>query len=148
MPDGASAAAAGSFATGVIRPPRPGHIFPPAAGARQQPGHGATSDDERRQARAPAKVVRAEAAAPSSGEEEAHRAVRALRRVVHDGLTARLLKQYEQGRKHRNKAAHLAGEMNVRCLVCEVHLSFGLNVEQHLAGKQHAWRLMLNGGGA
>jgi len=63
-------------------------------------------------------------------------------------MTAWHLKQHEQGRKHRNKAAHLSREMNVRCPVCNVHLSSGLNVEQHLTGKQHARRLMLNGGGA
>jgi hypothetical protein len=51
------------------------------------------------------------------------------------------LKQHEQGRKHRNKMACLAGEMNVRCDVCNVHLSSGLNVEQHYAGKQHLRRL-------
>jgi hypothetical protein len=31
--------------------------------------------------------------------------------------------------------------MNVRCDVCNVHLSSGLNVEQHYAGKQHLRRL-------
>ncbi|RLN42383.1 hypothetical protein C2845_PM01G39120 [Panicum miliaceum] len=63
-------------------------------------------------------------------------------------MTARHLKQHGQGRRHRNKAAHLAGEMNVRCPVCDVHLSSGLNVEQHLPGKQHARRLMLKEVGA
>lgn len=56
-------------------------------------------------------------------------------------MTAWHLKQHELGRKHRNKAAYLAGEVNVRCEVCNVHLSSGLNVEQHYAGKQHLRRL-------
>jgi hypothetical protein len=61
-------------------------------------------------------------------------------------MTARHLKDHEKGRKHRNKAAFLAGEMNVRCPVCNVHLSSGLNVQQHLVGKQHLRQLKLNGG--
>jgi len=61
-------------------------------------------------------------------------------------MTAWHLEQHEKGRKHRNKVAYLAGEMNVRCPVCDVHLSGELNVQQHFAGKQHIWRLKLNGG--
>lgn len=56
-------------------------------------------------------------------------------------MTAWHLKQHEQGRKHRNKVAYLAGEMNVRCDVCNVHLCSGLNVGQHYAGKQHLRRI-------
>ncbi|CAN6299018.1 unnamed protein product [Urochloa humidicola] len=61
-------------------------------------------------------------------------------------MTARHLKDHEKGRKHRNKAAILAGEMNVMCPVCNVHFSFELNVEQNYAGKQHLRQLKLNGG--
>ncbi|XP_039780582.1 formin-like protein 20 [Panicum virgatum] len=61
-------------------------------------------------------------------------------------MTAWHLEQHEKGRKHRNKVAYLAGEMNVQCPVCDVHLSGELNVQQHFAGKQHIWRLKLNGG--
>ncbi|OEL18862.1 hypothetical protein BAE44_0020118 [Dichanthelium oligosanthes] len=56
-------------------------------------------------------------------------------------MTAWHLKQHEKGRKHRNKAAYLAGEMNVRCPVCNVHLSSVLNVQQHYAGKPHLLRV-------
>ncbi|PVH31688.1 hypothetical protein PAHAL_9G213500 [Panicum hallii] len=61
-------------------------------------------------------------------------------------MTAWHQEQHEKGRKHRNKVAYLAGEMNVQCPVCDVHLSGALNVEQHFAGKQHIWRLKLKGG--
>ena len=42
-----------------------------------------------------------------------------LRRADVLCMTAWHLKQHEQGRKHRNRVAYLAGEMNVRCKVCE-----------------------------
>ncbi|RLN19712.1 hypothetical protein C2845_PM02G11060 [Panicum miliaceum] len=61
-------------------------------------------------------------------------------------MTAWHLEQHEKWRKHRNKVAYLAGEMNVQCPVCDVRLSGALNVEQHFAGKQHIWRLKLKGG--
>jgi len=61
-------------------------------------------------------------------------------------MTAWHLEQHEKGRKHRNRVAYLAGEMNVQCAVCDVHLSGALNVQQHFAGKQHIWQLKLNGG--
>lgn len=61
-------------------------------------------------------------------------------------MTAWHLKQHEKGRKHQNKVACLAGEMNVKCPVCDVYLSGTLNVQQHYAGKLHAWRVKLSGG--
>ncbi|CAL4917266.1 unnamed protein product [Urochloa decumbens] len=60
-------------------------------------------------------------------------------------MTAWHLEQHEKGRKHRNKVARLAGEINVTCPVCDVHLSGALNVQQHYAGKLHIWRLKVNG---
>ena len=73
--EGVGAAAA----PGAERMPRPGPgPARPAASARRRPRRHAPT--------APAKVRAAQAAAAPGREEEAHRAVRLLRRAVHDGV--------------------------------------------------------------
>ncbi|OEL31350.1 hypothetical protein BAE44_0007630 [Dichanthelium oligosanthes] len=52
-------------------------------------------------------------------------------------MTAWHLEQHEKGRRHRNKVACLAGEMNVQCQVGNVHLSDALNVRHHYARNLH-----------
>jgi hypothetical protein len=63
-------------------------------------------------------------------------------------MTAFNLKQHEKGRKHRNKVAYAAGEMNVRCDVCDVPLLSEVNVQEHYAGKRHLHRVFGSGSGA
>uniref|UniRef100_A0ACD5U6E9 Uncharacterized protein n=1 Tax=Avena sativa TaxID=4498 RepID=A0ACD5U6E9_AVESA len=58
------------------------------------------------------------------------------------------LMQHEKGRKHRNKVAYAAGEMNVQCEVCDVPLLSKVNVQEHYAGKQHLHRVFGSGAGA
>ncbi|KAF8722657.1 hypothetical protein HU200_022309 [Digitaria exilis] len=119
--------------SGVHQPPRKSprnRAKPPRAPARRpsrrrarQPWRPATTTSEDHTVKPPLQRRSAPGqAASSQGEEEAHRAVRALRRAV---MTAWTLKQHEQGRRHRNMAAQLAGDINVRCPVCNVHLSSG-----------------------
>ncbi|KAG8092043.1 hypothetical protein GUJ93_ZPchr0012g21943 [Zizania palustris] len=43
-------------------------------------------------------------------------------------LTPFNLREHEAGRKHRHKVACIAGEKNVRCQVCDMHLASELNV--------------------
>jgi hypothetical protein len=60
-------------------------------------------------------------------------------------MTVVHLKQHEKGRKHQNKVAYAAGEMDVRCEVCNVPLLTKLNVKQHYAGKKHLQRASRSG---
>ena len=78
--EGVGAAAA----PGAERMPRPAGPARPAAGARRRTGR-----HRRHAPTAPAEVraaAQAAAAPPGREEEEAHRAVRLLRRAVHDGV--------------------------------------------------------------
>ena len=95
VPTRAEGASAATTTGAAERPPRPGPSSAErtkggacsAAGARRtwrRHGRAASARRPQRRARAPAKDD-AQATAPS-GEEEAHRAVRLLRRAVHDGV--------------------------------------------------------------